>query len=99
MRTFTLIFTLLFSSLAYAETYLIYEINQNVRVVLNKKPCLVSTLTGNAAALQTTAGKFVRGCWHIDRNNSDHIRIDWDNPAAPGDFAVIPAVLFTAVDK
>ena len=99
MKVLLLIATLSFSSLAYAETYLVYVINQNVRVVLNKKPCLVSTLKGNAAALQTTAGKFVRGCWHVDRNNSDHIRIDWDNPAAPGDFAVLPLTMFTTVNE
>lgn len=99
MTRLVLIFSLLWSTTVHAETYLVYEINQNVRVVLSKRPCQVPSLSGLAGALQTTAGKFVRGCWHVDRNNSDHIRIDWDNPAVPGDFAVLPANLFTSQEK
>ena len=100
MRKFILIASLALStSLMSAEHYLVYQINQGVRVVLAKKPCLVPNLQGNAASVQTVTGKYIQGCWQVDRNNSDHIRIDWNNPAVPGDFAVLPLSLFTAVSE
>lgn len=100
MRKFILIASLALStSVLAAENYLVYQINQGVRVVLAKKPCLVPSLQGNAASVQTITGKYIQGCWHVDRNNSDHIRIDWNNPAAPGDFSVLPLASFTAVNE
>ena len=94
MKKVALISILLFSTPVWADTYLVYNVSPHARVVLSKRSCLVPSLTGNAAALQTDKGKFIQGCWSVDRNNSNHIRIDWNNPAAPGDFSVIEANKF-----
>lgn len=99
MRAFILISTLLFSTLAHAETYMVLQWNSTARIVLSKQECRVSGLNGNAASLQFINSKFIQGCWHVDRNNSNHVRIDWNNPAAPGDFSVIEFSRFTAVNE
>ena len=99
MRSLIFICMLLLSNIALAETYLVYNVNQHVRVVLNKRACLVSGLNGNAAVIQNAKGQYIQGCWHVDRNNSNHIRIDWNNPAAPGDFSVIEANKFEPVTE
>ena len=99
MRKLLFIIALTLSTAAWAENYLVYNFSPHARVVLNKRACLVPTLNGNAAALQTDKGKFIQGCWHVDRNNSNHIRIDWNNPAAPGDFSVIEANKFEPVTE
>lgn len=99
MKKFTLIIALLFSNSAWAETYLVYNVNLSTRIVLSKNSCLVPSLNGSAAVVQNDKGKFVQGCWRVDRNNSNHIRIDWNNPAAPGDFSVIEANKFEPVGK
>lgn len=79
---------LLFSSLAQAETYMVFHYNSTTRVVLSQASCLVNGLTGLRAAIQRDDGKFLRGCWrYVD--NDQHVRIDWENPAEPGDFAVL----------
>ena len=96
----TLLFLILpFSTLAYAETYLVLQWNTKARIVLSKKACHVPGLTGNAASLQFINNNFIPGCWSVDRNNSDHVRIDWSNPKAPGDFSVLEINKFTAVEE
>jgi len=99
MRTLLFIAALALSTAAQAETYLVYHVSQHARIVLSKRACVVPTLQGLAASIQNTKGQYIQGCWHVDRNNSDHIRIDWNNPAAPGDFSVIEANKFTPVDQ
>lgn len=99
MRALLAFSLLVFSLAAHAETYLVYHVSQNVRIVLNKRACLVSNLNGNAAVIQNIKGQYLQGCWHVDRNNSNHIRIDWNNPAAPGDFSVIEANKFEPVTE
>lgn len=99
MKKFVFIACLSFASAAWAETYLVYHVSQYARIVLNKRACLVSGLNGNAAVIQNAKGQYIQGCWHVDRNNSNHIRIDWHNPAAPGDFSVIEANKFTPVEE
>lgn len=99
MKKLVAILTLLISSTAFAETYLVYHVAQHARVVLSKKACLVPSLNGNAAVIQNAKGQYMQGCWHVDRNNSNHIRIDWNNPAAPGDFSVIESNKFEPVTE
>ena len=99
MRVLLAFSLLVFSLAAQAETYLVYHVSQNVRIVLNKRACLVPNLNGNAAVIQNIKGQYIQGCWHVDRNNSNHIRIDWNNPAAPGDFSVIEANKFEPVSE
>lgn len=99
MRVIAFALLLSFSTTILADTYLVYVINQYTRVVLNKRECLVPGLNGNAAVVQNAKGQYIQGCWHVDRNNSNHVRIDWNNPAAPGDFSVIEANKFTPVTE
>lgn len=96
-----LIFICLFflSNIALAEQYLVYNVSQHVRIVLSKRACLVSGLNGNAGVIQNAKGQYIQGCWHVDRNNSSYIRIDWNNLAAPGDFSVIEANKFEPVTE
>lgn len=94
MRTLFLFTALLISTAAYAEQFLVFNVSDHARVVLSKKACLVLGLNGNAAVIQNDKGFFIQGCWHVDQNNSNHIRIDWNNPKMPGDFSVIEANKF-----
>lgn len=99
MKKLLFLAALILSTQAWAETYLVYHVSQNVRIVLNKRACLVPNLNGNAAVIQNIKGQYIQGCWHVDRNNSNHVRIDWNNPAAPGDFSVIEANKFEPVTE
>ena len=99
MKKLLFVAALALTSNAWAETYLVYHVSQHARIVLNKRACLVPSLNGNAAVIQNTKGQYLQGCWHVDRNNSNHIRIDWNNPAAPGDFSVIEANKFEPVTE
>lgn len=83
-------------SLAYAEAYMVFHYNSSTRVVLSQGNCLVKGLTGNRAAIQRDDGRFLRGCWHFV-DNDQHVRIDWENPAKPGDFAVLRVKDFVPV--
>lgn len=86
------------SSTAYAETFLVFHYNQTTRVVLSQGSCLVNGLTGSRAAIQRDDGKFLRGCWrYVD--NDQHVRIDWENPAKPGDFAVLRVRDFVTITE
>ena len=96
MRFFALLSLLLASTIARAEAYMVYQYNQSTRVVLSNNSCLVKGLEGNRAAIQRDDGKFMRGCWRFV-DNDQHVRIDWENPAKPGDFAVLRVKDFTPV--
>lgn len=89
MRNYILVLAaLFFSSVAKAESYLIYQFSENTRVVINNQSCLVKGLSGSRAAVQFSNGQHIKGCWkYVD--GGKHVRIDWDNPAKPGDFAVL----------
>lgn len=99
MRWIVLFAGITISTWACAENYLVYNVNQYTRVVLSKRNCQVPGLQGLAAVVQNVKGKYIQGCWSVDRNNSDHIRIDWHNPAIPGDFSVIESFKFESVDQ
>jgi len=89
---------LVFSYSVFADEYLVFEYNQNVRIVLQAEPCLVKTLTGKRAAVQRSDGQFIRGCWTAV-DNGQHIRIEWENPAQPGDFSILNTKDFQPVIK
>ena len=98
MRYFAFL-TLFFASFAaHAEAYMVYQYNQHVRIVLGPGSCLVEGLTGSRASVQSLNGKYIRGCWKFV-DNDQHVRIDWENPAKPGDFAVLRAKDFTPVTE
>lgn len=97
MRYFLFLGALLASTTANAVPYLVYNFTNEVRVVINNESCLVTRLKGNRAAVQTVTGKFVQGCWYFV-DNQQNVRIDWNNPAKPDDFAVIPFDKFKMVD-
>lgn len=84
---------LIIPSIAYAKSYMVYQHTPDVRVVLSSESCLVDKLTGSRAVVQRSDGIYIRGCWKFVDDNK-HVRIDWDNPNIPGDFAVIDIKLF-----
>ena len=85
--------------IAYAKLFLVYQFTPKVRIVLTNEECLVKSLKGSRAAIQRDDGAFMKGCWTLDAANKNMVRIDWDNPKVPGDFAVIEFNHFKAVDN
>lgn len=92
MRTIAFIFLML-PTLAFAKSYMVYQYTSDVRIVLSAESCLVDKLIGSRAVIQRIDGVYIRGCWKFI-DNDKHVRIDWDNPNVPGDFAVIDAKSF-----
>jgi hypothetical protein len=94
MKNFIIgLIALFFSSAAYADSYLVYNVTDGTRVVINEASCLVAGLHGKRAVVQRADGAYIRGCWEkID--GGKHVKIVWDNPAIPGDFAVLKLVEF-----
>lgn len=98
MRSIIFVLLVFFSQIAVAEPRLVLQWTDNTRIVMSKESCLVPTLKGNRAVVQRIDGKFIRGCWYVDPHNANNYRIDWNNPAKPGDFAVIEMEKFTYVE-
>lgn len=96
MRVFAFLTFFLTSFAAYAESYMVYQYAPNARVVLSQGSCLVKGLEGNRAAVQRDDGKYIRGCWKFV-DDDQHVRIDWENPAKKGDFAILRVKDFTPV--
>ena len=92
-----LIILLLVSSTAWAKPYLVLEWNQNTRIVMNNDDCLVKGLKGHRAVVQRNDGAYIQGCWELSKD-SQTVRIDWNNPAAPKDFSVLRFGDFHVVD-
>jgi hypothetical protein len=92
MRALIFLFVLV-PVVVFAKSYMVYNYTSDVRIVLSAESCLVNTLTGSRAVVQRSDGVYIRGCWKFI-DNDKHVRIDWDNPNVPGDFAVINAKLF-----
>ena len=97
MKYYLTILLLLLSSTAWAKPYLVLEWNQYARIVMTNETCLVKTLKGNRAVVQRSDGAYIQGCWKLS-DDSQTVRIDWNNPAAPGDFSVLRFGDFKAVD-
>ena len=92
-----LLILLLVSSSAWAKPYLVLEWNQNTRIVMTNETCLVKSLKGSRAVVQRTDGLFIQGCWALSKD-SQTVRIDWNNPNAPGDFSVLRFGDFHVID-
>lgn len=93
---------LLFSTTVMAaekQKYLVMEWNNKSRILLTKDVCQVKGLTGSKASVQRLDGAYIRGCWKYSEHNPDHVRIDWENPKQPGDFAVLELNRFQYVEE
>lgn len=98
MFKYCLTFILLaLSTTAFAKPYLVLQWNEYARIVMTNESCLVKTLKGNRAVVQRTDGAYIQGCWKLS-DDSQTVRIDWNNPAAPGDFSVLRFGDFKVVD-
>ena len=80
-----LVATLLCSS-AKAETFIVMQFNDDVRIVLSQAKC---ELAGYRAAAQKINGEFLKGCWS---GKEDIITIKWEG----GDFSAFPSDAFKA---
>jgi len=92
-----LILLLLVSSTAWAKPYLVLHWNQNTRIVMTNETCLVKGLNGSRAVVQRNDGLYIQGCWTLSKD-SQTVRIEWNNPNAPGDFSVLRFGDFKVVD-
>lgn len=97
MSKYCLTFLLVFCSTAWAKPYLILQWNEYARIVMTNESCLVKTLKGNRAVVQRADGLYIQGCWKLS-DDSQTVRIDWNNPAAPGDFSVLRFSDFKVID-
>lgn len=98
MKYYLTFLLLLVSQSAWAKSYLVMEWNQYARIVLTNETCLVKTLKGNRAVIQRSDGAYIQGCWVLSKD-SQTVRIDWNNPNAPGDFSVLRFGDFHVVDN
>ena len=97
MKLYLTILLLLISSSVWAKPYLVLEWNQYARIVMTNDACLIPALKGNRAVVQRTDGAYIQGCWKLS-DDSQTVRIDWNNPAAPGDFSVLRFGDFKVID-
>ena len=81
---------LLIPLIAKAETFLVFQFTNEVRIVL--KQTKGNCKSGNQAAAQRIDSKFIPGCWAYEPN-PELIRITWHN----GDFSVFRIKDFTPV--
>ena len=79
--------TLLCSSVK-AESFMVMQFNDNVRIVLSPVKC---ELAGFRAAAQKINGDYLKGCWS---GKEDTITIKWES----GDFSDLPLAAFNPED-
>lgn len=82
---------------AQAKPYLQLKWSEHITIVLVEAPCQVSRLSGSHAEVRWTNGSKINGCWTFV-NEHQNVRIDWDNPLAPNDFAILRFGDFKLVD-
>jgi hypothetical protein len=79
--------------LAYAdeakEEYLVYQYNENVRIILSKVEC-PKQYGGKRAAAQRIDKHYLKGCWTNDPTTKGNIKIQWID----GDSSTFPATNF-----
>lgn len=97
MKVLGAISLILVSGIAEAKPYLVNQWSDQTRIVMTAEPCLVKGLEGHRAVVQSIDGMYVQGCWRLV-DADQNARIDWNNPAAPGDFSVLPFADFKVVD-
>jgi hypothetical protein len=92
MKKFLFLTLLLAPLIAYADTFLVWQFTESVRVVLKQTPG--NCKKGNQAAAQRMDGAYIPGCW-VYEPNPELIRITWHN----GDFAILRIKDFTTVKE
>lgn len=83
---------LLISYHASADEYLVYQYNENVRIVLSKSEC-PKEYGGKRAAAQRIDSQFLKGCWVNDPDIKGNIKIQWIG----GDSSTFPYINFYPV--
>lgn len=83
---------LLISYNTYADEYLVYQYNENVRIVLSNNEC-PKEYGGKRAAAQRIDKHYLKGCWVNDPKIKGNIKIQWIG----GDSSTFPASNFYPV--
>lgn len=82
----------LVTSVAKADEYLVYQYNENVRIVLSNYEC-PKEFGGKRAAAQRIDSEYLKGCWVNDPKIKGNIKIQWIG----GDSSTFPASNFYPV--
>lgn len=83
---------LLATSVAHADEYLVYQYNENVRIVLSNTPC-PKEFGGKRAAAQRIDKQYLKGCWIPDPKTKENVKIQWIG----GDSSTFPVSNFYPV--
>ena len=78
--------------LAHADEYLVYQYNDNVRIVLSNYEC-PKQYGGKRAAAQRIDKEYLKGCWINDPKIKGNIKIQWIG----GDSSTFPVSNFYPV--
>jgi len=97
MRYLLALVLLALSATAQAKPYLALKWSEHITIALIEAPCQVAGLEGSHAEARWSGGSKIQGCW-VFVNEHQHVRIEWDNPLVPGDFAVLRFGDFKLVD-
>jgi hypothetical protein len=76
------------------DEYLVYQYNENVRIVLSKVEC-PKQYGGKRAAAQRIDKHYLKGCWTNDPTTKGNIKIQWID----GDTSTFPATNFYPVKE
>ena len=76
------------------DEYLVYQYNENVRIVLSNAEC-PKQYGGKRAAAQRIDSQFLKGCWTNDSDIKGNIKIQWIG----GDTSTFPATNFYPVKE
>ena len=76
------------------DEYLVYQYNENVRIVLSKVEC-PKPYDGKRAAAQRVDKQYLKGCWINDPTIKGNIKIQWID----GDASTFPATNFYPVKE
>jgi len=78
--------------ICHADEYLVYQYNENVRIVLSNAEC-PKEFGGKRAAAQRVDSQYLKGCWVNDPKIAGNIKIQWIG----GDSSTFPAKDFYPV--
>lgn len=97
IKDFITVCLFLIPSVSFAgNTYLVMDWKNETKIILSERQCDIQGLNGAKGVITKPDNTYVMGCWkYVD--GGKHIRIDWDYPDAPGDFAVLDARNFYIV--
>ena len=76
------------------DEYLVYQYNENVRIVLSNAEC-PKQYSGKRAAAQRIDSQFLKGCWTNDPDIKGNLKIQWIG----GDTSTFPATNFYPVKE